>query len=98
MRRRLIGAVIGLAAMFAAATVERAQAQQAPACPTSPMRLVVLGDSLADGLWASFQRTFVQCDTLEVLRLTAVSDGLAKSSGEEWIARYERDLKRGTNR
>ena len=88
MRRRLIGAVIGLAALFAATTVERAVAGEAPACPTSPMRLVVLGDSLADGLWASFQRTFVQCDTLEVLRLTAVSDGLAKSSGADWIERY----------
>jgi len=88
MRRRLIGAVIGLAALFTATTAELARAQEVPACPTSPMRLVVLGDSLADGLWGSFQRTFLQCDTMEVLRLTAVSDGLAKSSGAEWIERY----------
>jgi len=88
MRRRLIGAVIGLVAAFGAATAGLARAQETPACPTSPMRLVVLGDSLADGLWASFQRTFVQCDTMDVLRLTAVSDGLAKSSGEDWIERY----------
>ena len=89
MKLRLIGAVIGLAAMFAGATGGMARAENAPACPTSPMRIVVMGDSLADGLWASFQRSFVQCDTLEVVRLTAVSDGLAKSSGTEWIERYE---------
>jgi hypothetical protein len=84
MKRRLIGAIVGLVTMFAGV----AEAQEAPACPAAPMRLVVLGDSLADGLWASFQRSFVQCDTMEVVRLTAVSDGLAKSSGAEWIERY----------
>ena len=89
MKRRLIGAVIGLAAMFVGVTGGLARGQNAPACPTSPMRIVVMGDSLADGLWASFQRSFAPCDTLEVVRLTAVSDGLAKSSGAEWIERYE---------
>ena len=88
MKLRLIGAVIGLAVMVAGAVGGIARADTAPACPTAPMRIVVLGDSLADGLWASFQRSFATCDTLEVVRLTAVSDGLAKSSGEEWIDRY----------
>lgn len=88
MKLRMIGAVIGLAAMFVGATGERALAEATPACPTAPMRLVVMGDSLADGVWASFQRSFVQCDTMEVVRITAVSDGLAKSSGEDWIERY----------
>ncbi|MEZ5769764.1 MAG: GDSL-type esterase/lipase family protein [Paracoccaceae bacterium] len=85
MNRRLIGAIFGFVTMFAGGGI---QAQEAPACPAAPMRLVVLGDSLADGLWASFQRTFLACDTMEVVRITAVSDGLAKSSGAEWIERY----------
>lgn len=94
---RKIGAMIGRAAVFAGALGALsvlggagavARAEPAPACPSAPMRLVVMGDSLADGLWASFQRSFVACDTMEVVRLTAVSDGLAKSSGEDWIARY----------
>jgi len=88
MKLKMIGAVIGLAAMFAGATGERARAEATPACPTAPMRLVVMGDSLADGVWASFQRSFAQCDTMEVVRVTAVSDGLAKSSAEDWIERY----------
>ncbi len=88
MKRSWIRAVIGLVAMFSGAPAELALAQTAPACPSAPMRLVVLGDSLADGLWASFQRSFAQCDTMDVVRLTAVSDGLAKSSGAEWIDRY----------
>ena len=88
MKVRLIGAVFGLAAMVLGATVGLARADAAPTCPTAPMRLVVLGDSLADGLWASFQRSFATCDTLDVVRVTAVSDGLAKSSDEEWISRY----------
>ncbi|MCB1357017.1 MAG: DUF459 domain-containing protein [Maritimibacter sp.] len=88
MKVRLIGAVFGLAAMVLGATAGLARAESTPACPTAPMRLVVLGDSLADGLWASFQRSFAACDTLEVVRVTAVSDGLAKSSDEEWISRY----------
>ncbi len=88
MRLRLREAVFGLAALFVGAAGELAQAETAPTCPVAPMRLVVLGDSLADGLWASFQRSFVSCDTMTVVRVTAVSDGLAKSSGQEWIERY----------
>ncbi|PIE06586.1 MAG: hypothetical protein CSA74_11600 [Rhodobacterales bacterium] len=88
MKRRVFGAIFGLISAAVAVTTGPASAAEAAVCPTAPMRLVVLGDSLADGLWASFQRTFVTCDTMEVLRITAVSDGLAKSSGEEWIDRY----------
>jgi len=88
MKRRLFGAVLGLISAAVVAISGAARAEDAPTCPAAPMRLVVLGDSLAAGLWASFQRTLYACDTMEVLRLTAVSDGLAKSSGEEWIARY----------
>ncbi len=92
MKRRVFGAIFGLISAVAATAgpLQAGEPAAEPAaCPAAPMRLVVLGDSLADGLWASFQRTFVTCDTMEVLRITAVSDGLAKSSGQEWIERYK---------
>ncbi|MEO1797106.1 MAG: GDSL-type esterase/lipase family protein [Pseudomonadota bacterium] len=58
-------------------------------CPVSQTRLVVLGDSLADGLWGSLYRVFARCPEMEVIRLTQVSDGLTKSAPETWLARYE---------
>ena len=57
-------------------------------CPTEHARIVVVGDSLADGLWASLHRSFARCGTMEVVRLTAVSDGLAKTSATDWLDRY----------
>ncbi|MDF0603267.1 DUF459 domain-containing protein [Psychromarinibacter sp. C21-152] len=84
MRKHLFGAVLGLLALVMAS----GQVQAAAGCPKSPMRVMVVGDSLADGLWASLTRTFAQCDTMRVVRLTAVSDGLAKTSGKDWIQRY----------
>ncbi len=57
-------------------------------CPREPTRIVVLGDSLADGLWGSLFRTYARCDTVETLRLTAVSDGLAKTGHSGWLQRY----------
>ena len=48
MRNYLLGAILGLAGLIAAGG---AQALDAPNCPKSPMRVLVLGDSLADGLW-----------------------------------------------
>lgn len=62
-----------------------------PRCPTTAARLVVVGDSLADGLWGAFYRRYTKCNEMEVVRMTAISDGLAKSSPEEWISRVERD-------
>lgn len=84
MRKHLLGAVLGLLAL----TMAAGGAQAATDCPKSPMRVMVVGDSLADGLWASLHRVFAQCDTMNVVRLTAVSDGLAKTSGKDWIQRY----------
>ncbi|WP_425051359.1 DUF459 domain-containing protein [Psychromarinibacter sp. S121] len=86
MRKYLLGAILGLSALVSA--MSPAQALDAPSCPKTPMRVVVLGDSLADGLWSSLYRVFAQCDTMNVVRLTAVSDGLAKTSDQDWIHRY----------
>lgn len=85
MKRYLLGALLGVAAMFGGAGASDAVELN---CPKSPMRVVILGDSLADGLWMSINGTFAQCDTMSVVRLTKVSDGLAKSSGQDWIQRY----------
>lgn len=60
------------------------------ACPKQPTRIVVLGDSLADGLWGSLFRSYARCDAVETLRLTVVSDGLAKTSNADWLAKYNR--------
>jgi len=58
-------------------------------CPDSALRVVMLGDSLADGLWGSLYRTYARCETVDVVRLTEVSDGLAKTADDEWIERYD---------
>lgn len=86
MKKTFLGALIGLVGLFAAGTA--AEALDAETCPKSPMRVLVLGDSLADGLWASLNRFYTQCETMRVVRLTAVSDGLAKTSDRDWIQRY----------
>jgi hypothetical protein len=56
-------------------------------CPEAPLRLAVMGDSLADGLWGAIFRAFLRCPAVTVLRLTAVSDGLARTAPEDWLAR-----------
>ncbi|WP_220750659.1 DUF459 domain-containing protein [Jannaschia pagri] len=74
---------------FGSATTSVAGAIDNIPCPASPTRLVVLGDSLADGLWGSLYRVFARCEDMEVIRLTQVSDGLTKSSPDIWLSRYE---------
>lgn len=80
------------AALFLAASFyvnpAYAAAVAAADCPVQPVRFVVLGDSLADGLWGSIFRTYAGCGSVETVRLTAVSDGLAKTGAEGWLARY----------
>lgn len=56
-------------------------------CPSEPVRIVVLGDSLADGLWGSFTRAFADCAGVSVERRTTVSDGLVRSGPDTWLAR-----------
>lgn len=86
MRNRIVGAIVGLCGLMLGALPS--QALDAQDCPKTDMRVMVLGDSLADGLWASLNRFYAQCDTMKVVRLTAVSDGLAKTSDQDWIQRY----------
>lgn len=60
-------------------------------CPAEPVRIAVLGDSLADGLWGSFYRAFADCAGVDVLRRSTVSDGLAGNDAADWIARVSGD-------
>lgn len=61
-------------------------------CPQKEARIAVLGDSLADGLWASLYRSSVACDTLKLFRVTEVSDGLVKTDPAEWSDRLIANL------
>lgn len=58
-------------------------------CPEAPVTIAVLGDSLADGIWGAFWRVFSQCGSVDVIRATTVSDGLAHSDAESWMARLQ---------
>ncbi|MEM6324523.1 MAG: DUF459 domain-containing protein [Pseudomonadota bacterium] len=86
MRKLILGAVIGLASLLT--NIAPVTALEGRQCPNEPMRVLVLGDSLADGLWASLHRFYARCNTLDVVRLTTVSDGLAKTSEDEWAQRF----------
>ncbi len=98
MRRRATAAALAVGALVRAALAAALVALAVPApawgrldslpCPATPVRLVVMGDSLADGLWGAMVRAFLRCATVEVLRLTTVSDGLARTAPEDWLARY----------
>ncbi|WP_297773487.1 GDSL-type esterase/lipase family protein [uncultured Roseovarius sp.] len=56
-------------------------------CPDADVTIAVLGDSLADGIWGAFWRSFSRCGTVEVMRSTTVSDGLAHSGPESWLSK-----------
>ncbi|MGA0539217.1 DUF459 domain-containing protein [Neotabrizicola sp. VNH66] len=61
-------------------------------CPETPARVAVLGDSLADGVWASLFRSWQKCDTVSLYRVTHVSDGLTVTSPEKWSERLADSL------
>ena len=77
--------VIGAGAAGAQTTLDQLD------CPAEPVRIAVLGDSLADGLWGSFYRAFAECDSVDVLRRSTVSDGLAGSAPDDWLDRLAGD-------
>ena len=82
-------AFAGFVALSLAAGGASAAQLGTTSCPNADVRIVVLGDSLADGLWGSLYRSFARCETMEVVRLTEVSDGLAKTSAKGWLERRE---------
>lgn len=80
-------AALSLASLLGPAAAANAATLDTLGCPAEEVKVVVLGDSLADGLWASFYRAFARCDTMSVLRRTTVSDGLTKTAPDEWVSR-----------
>ena len=83
MPKRFAAALLLLVPGFASAQSTLSEMD----CPAEPVRIAVLGDSLADGLWGSFYRAFAQCGSVDVLRRSTVSDGLAGSDAEDWLSR-----------
>ena len=61
-------------------------------CPPSSRTVAVMGDSLADGIWATLRRGWHGCDTVRLLRLSEVSDGLAMTNGTRWANRLQTAL------
>lgn len=58
-------------------------------CPNEEFSIAVVGDSLADGLWGSTYRAFSNCSSVNVYRITEVSDGLTRTPPLEWRARLD---------
>ncbi|SHI33265.1 GDSL-type esterase/lipase family protein [Wenxinia saemankumensis] len=88
MRHALSAAGLCLGLTFAApALAYDGPLLDSAGCPQDDVSIVVLGDSLADGLWGSFFRAFARCGTVEVHRGTTVSDGLTRTAPEEWVGR-----------
>ena len=80
-------AVLSLASLAGTGAAANAATLDTLGCPAEDVKVVVLGDSLADGLWGSFFRAFARCETMSVVRRTTVSDGLTKTAPDEWVAR-----------
>jgi len=76
-----------LALLFMSLASPAAAAFPEGLCPVQPATIAVVGDSLADGLWGAIYRSFMECKTVSVLRVTTVSDGLTRTSPEDWAQR-----------
>ena len=53
-------------------------------------RIVVLGDSLADGLWAGLYRAFEDDATLEFINRSKASSGLSRTDNYDWNAELDK--------
>ncbi len=59
-------------------------------------RIVVLGDSLGEGLWGGLYRAFEDDPTMEFIQRSKASTGLARSDRYDWDAELDKILKDGT--
>lgn len=107
-RPRLADVAVGLAVLFACllAWLTPAGAQQG----TTPVqrsyinpfpngdryRVVVLGDSLGDGLWSGLYRAFEDDATLEFMQRAKPSTGFARTDAYDWNAELADFLKKET--
>lgn len=58
-------------------------------------RIVVLGDSLGDGLWSGLDRSFHDDNNVEVVKQTKVSTGFTRPDSYDWNASLDDILKSG---
>lgn len=56
-------------------------------------RIIVIGDSLAEGLWGGLYRTFEEDPTLEFINGTKPSSGLARTDNYDWNAELDKLFK-----
>lgn len=61
-------------------------------CPKVEARVAVVGDSLADGLWAALFRAWRGCQSVTLFRVTKVSDGLTLTAPGDWAGRLAASL------
>ena len=53
-------------------------------------KVIVVGDSLADGIFGGMSRMFRDC--VVFYNLTAISDGLLQTNAEDWLKRIEKQI------
>jgi hypothetical protein len=96
-----LAAAVLVLALLAPALAPRALAQGAdfqrsyidPFPRGDRYRIVVLGDSLADGLWQGLYRTFEEDKTIEVVNSSKPSSGFARPDRYDWTAALDDILK-----
>lgn len=53
--------------------------------PDKPVNIVVMGDSLADGIWSSLYNKFIKRSDIKVIRHTKVSSGICVHHFHDWV-------------
>ena len=86
MRLRYLTALFLLSAALVLPQHHIARADDAKAAKPKPFTIVVVGDSLADGLWASLYRAYIKDRNVKVMRETLNSSGF---TAYNWLAKLE---------
>ena len=83
-RRTLLAAMATTVAAGLSAPASAAPTAAA-ACQSEPARIVIIGDSLAQGVWGSLYRRFIRTRTLRIVNATAASTGFNRTPYEETV-------------
>lgn len=97
----LVGLLLLACASFAAAAQERginqfSRSYITPFPAGNNYRLVVLGDSLGDGIWAGLYRVFKEDGNVEVIKKSKVSTGFSRPDYYDWNAALDDILRSET--
>ncbi len=76
-----------MATTLAASLAESASAAPTAAatCQAEPVRIVVMGDSLAQGVWGSLYRRFVRTRTMRIVNAAVASTGFNRTPYEDTL-------------